>query len=758
MQFLSDLLFSGEDLLQASAAPVANGLGPRAGDGISLQLQQESRAFASAFDAVSRVEISADPLTFDAPAPPAPATEAPATAAPAPVVPAAAAYSPSRFAHDLSAAPEEISPVTEYGVEPRKANSLNDQGYAVVELPAATAPAPAGNEQRREREMTNAVEREPGQLRVTSGPANQSDSGQVPAAADETAADTTPPVLDRQTPARHEATPDEIAPKATAGVTVATEGAAATEITRDTWATGVTGAPDNLRRSDRADEPTPFASVAGWTEGKARDINSIPARPAPAGGATAPQAMAALPETPMPPESSALGNTSRPGNSPAPNVPPAAGPAAERPALSVLQQSAAPGELRASADAVVPQAASTAAAISLTETAGQTLAARQAGEQVAVPTQTNPASPVAPQDTITEQVAPHSAKPQSHAPKLPNIPFAITVVTRAAVPANAAQAMPAVPAGLAIETGLSVPVASAVLTPSANAAVATAPVDPAPAPAAQTLDPAVRTPPIAADVRTAQAQPQTIQGTAHQPAQEGMVAAPATQTPAAPAAAQATPGNPAPVPPAHPAGGPAAPQTDTAFTAIDFSEGPIKTVQQSIPGQAEAQQALLTPGSSASATAPASGVTRMIADPAIQSQALQQLATAIEASHKGSGRMELRLDPPELGRVSIDFRFDGDHRVTAILHADQPETASLMRRSLDILMRDLASAGFTDINLSMGSGGREAAQQQAGQQQAERPSHAGGQYASARDSETQAQKAPKGYRPAWSADTIDIRL
>ena len=130
-------------------------------------------------------------------------------------------------------------------------------------------------------------------------------------------------------------------------------------------------------------------------------------------------------------------------------------------------------------------------------------------------------------------------------------------------------------------------------------------------------------------------------------------------------------------------------------TAAVMTSSPIGAAQAAAPGT------VLT-----SSVAPTAA--SLATDPAIQQQALNQIASVLEASQAGPRRMELRLDPPELGRVSIDFRFDGDNRITAILTADQPETASMMRRSLDILMRDLSAAGFSDVSLSMGnSGGQE---------------------------------------------------
>lgn len=163
--------------------------------------------------------------------------------------------------------------------------------------------------------------------------------------------------------------------------------------------------------------------------------------------------------------------------------------------------------------------------------------------------------------------------------------------------------------------------------------------------------------------------------------------------------------------------------------------------------------------------------------PAVETHALQQVAAAIEATHKGNGRMELRLDPPELGRVSIEFRFEGDSRVTAILSADQQETASLMRRSVDILTRDLASAGFSDISVTVSNTGRDGAQQgftgqnttahgqdaqrQHGQHSApQNPQNQGGHRAPADMLAQQTSALPSShpYGTPWGRDTVDIRL
>jgi flagellar hook-length control protein FliK len=57
-------------------------------------------------------------------------------------------------------------------------------------------------------------------------------------------------------------------------------------------------------------------------------------------------------------------------------------------------------------------------------------------------------------------------------------------------------------------------------------------------------------------------------------------------------------------------------------------------------------------------------------------------------------RFEVRLDPPELGRVEVKLEVSRDHRVTAVVAADSPQTlADLTRHARDI-EQALQSAGL----------------------------------------------------------------
>ena len=91
------------------------------------------------------------------------------------------------------------------------------------------------------------------------------------------------------------------------------------------------------------------------------------------------------------------------------------------------------------------------------------------------------------------------------------------------------------------------------------------------------------------------------------------------------------------------------------------------------------------------------------AAPAIANQISTQLPHLL--SKADSQKIELRLDPPELGRVTIHLNTH-DQQVTAHITADRVETVDLMRRHADILTATLAKAGFSESNLSFQQGGR----------------------------------------------------
>ena len=64
-----------------------------------------------------------------------------------------------------------------------------------------------------------------------------------------------------------------------------------------------------------------------------------------------------------------------------------------------------------------------------------------------------------------------------------------------------------------------------------------------------------------------------------------------------------------------------------------------------------------------------------------------------------TGRFELRMDPPDLGAVTLSFYRDEDGVQRAAVTAENRDTLDLLRRHADVLLRELARAGAGDVEL-----------------------------------------------------------
>ncbi|MGV3651187.1 MAG: flagellar hook-length control protein FliK [Devosia sp.] len=98
-------------------------------------------------------------------------------------------------------------------------------------------------------------------------------------------------------------------------------------------------------------------------------------------------------------------------------------------------------------------------------------------------------------------------------------------------------------------------------------------------------------------------------------------------------------------------------------------------------------------------------------------QALGQLAVpqvAFEIARQvqaGQSRFQIRLDPPELGRIDVRLEIDGGGAVNARLTVEKAETLDLLQRDQRTLERALAQAGLEgsrttlEFSLKSGTGG-----------------------------------------------------
>jgi flagellar hook-length control protein FliK len=97
---------------------------------------------------------------------------------------------------------------------------------------------------------------------------------------------------------------------------------------------------------------------------------------------------------------------------------------------------------------------------------------------------------------------------------------------------------------------------------------------------------------------------------------------------------------------------------------------------------------------SAVASAAASATANAAASPAIVVPMSALAVEIVSQAHAGKHSFEIRLDPPELGRINVRLDIDHDGNVTSRLVVDRSETLDLLRRDASQLERALQQAGL----------------------------------------------------------------
>jgi flagellar hook-length control protein FliK len=101
------------------------------------------------------------------------------------------------------------------------------------------------------------------------------------------------------------------------------------------------------------------------------------------------------------------------------------------------------------------------------------------------------------------------------------------------------------------------------------------------------------------------------------------------------------------------------------------------------------------PAPQASQASNAPAVTQHVQVSAGPSPNLPALAVQIAAKSQGGARQfDIRLDPPELGRVDVRLSIDAAGKTSAHLSADQPQTLDLLQKDASSLTRALRDAGL----------------------------------------------------------------
>ncbi len=151
-------------------------------------------------------------------------------------------------------------------------------------------------------------------------------------------------------------------------------------------------------------------------------------------------------------------------------------------------------------------------------------------------------------------------------------------------------------------------------------------------------------------------------------------------------------------------------QQSAGLAAITASPGGVANTEQIIAdstfGAAEADSDLSS--IDRSATARGEQTASIEARTATASPVRDQIVAAV-AARTNEGRIEVRLDPPELGRVTINFESDGGELVRAVITADTPDTLDLMRRNAELFQRSLQEQGFEGLDLAFAERGAHSA-------------------------------------------------
>jgi flagellar hook-length control protein FliK len=85
--------------------------------------------------------------------------------------------------------------------------------------------------------------------------------------------------------------------------------------------------------------------------------------------------------------------------------------------------------------------------------------------------------------------------------------------------------------------------------------------------------------------------------------------------------------------------------------------------------------------------------------PIIQSPTLQALSEAVVSARETSKGVTVRLDPPELGRVYIDFIFEADRPVTVVIKAETQDANYQLRERAEPFLNLLREQGLNDVTL-----------------------------------------------------------
>ncbi|MEM7530283.1 MAG: flagellar hook-length control protein FliK [Pseudomonadota bacterium] len=125
------------------------------------------------------------------------------------------------------------------------------------------------------------------------------------------------------------------------------------------------------------------------------------------------------------------------------------------------------------------------------------------------------------------------------------------------------------------------------------------------------------------------------------------------------------------------------------------------------------REALATGFAAGGAPSTANGAvtsTQSFGQPHTHAAAPHRQIEAMQLTPLPDGRVEVQLEPPELGRLEITFDF-GEEGLRAAVSSDRPGTLELVRRHAEMLLQHLRAAGFENATLDLSAQDRSAPQQ-----------------------------------------------
>lgn len=136
----------------------------------------------------------------------------------------------------------------------------------------------------------------------------------------------------------------------------------------------------------------------------------------------------------------------------------------------------------------------------------------------------------------------------------------------------------------------------------------------------------------------------------------------------------------------------------------------------------------------------------------VASQVSREIVRRFEG---GSTKFELRLDPPELGRIEVRLEVSRDHRVTAHVVADSPQALSELSRHARDLEQQLQSSG-----LDLAENGLSFDLRQDGAENAESENNGGRTARAGGGEESSPESAPAVAKPIglerWRGVRVDV--